>query len=976
MVNTQTSISKKVLAVVLAVACMIAFTPAIAFTQSANADTASVAIGTINIDGSREGSQVTKLVSGSDTTSSTGSYDPATKTETWNLAGPVTGTVTVDAGYSLVINTTSSVTFTGDITCATTGNLTINGAGKVVGKITAGTTGKVAVNDTVTVAPTTGVAIDGSAITTGSISTAAGTTVNAGTVTDANGASAILFPVKSSAITGTLTVAGKVTGGDQNGSGTLGGYAVAFSSSVASSAVNFTRTGATMRGGMGDAAKQAATNLTDANIAGTVAVSASTAPIKVGTVMTATTTNVKSASYQWYRSTDNTIDSTDKAIDTATSSTYTVTKDDSAMYLFCEVTDAGLDGTAVSNVSTQVSAVVAAPTFTKFSPATQTVEAGDVVTDITATFANSTGATYKWYVNTSKSTTGGTEITASNMATYMINDSNLTDNVLDFSSSAITNLFPGYYFYCVATNSDASATATSDVATVAYGALAIATQPTGATYYMGDAAVKPLSVTFNGKAPAGGTWKYYTTDAKTTTDVAAVIDANDASKVTGTPVVTATGTYHYYYTVTKGSTVYTSNTVDVVVKAPTIKTQPKTAEYAVGDTADPLTYELNGVPTSASVAWYSNDVNSTKGGTALGAGNATPSTAAEGTMYYYAVISYTDTGATPTAQTLTTTPVAVKVVKAAIAKQPVDMTTVAGKDAEFSFEMNGVNEHRTDVTWKYSANADGTSPTTLGTNDSQSENYAAPADTGTYYYWAEYTDAAGNAAKTSVAKMTVVAADDASIITTQPVETKTVYVGQDAVLKCVSGMTGAEYDWNSNTTAVNVAGTYVSSGSNFAVPTDKAGTYYYYCNVYSSGGDLIGVSKVATVTVKDYPAVGTKFTSGAAKYKVTVAATAVAKGSVVVYAPAKNSSTKVTVPATVTKSSVTYNVVGIASKAFAKSKCKTLTIKSKMLTKAGVKNSLKGSKVTTVKVPSSKVKTYKKYFTKSNCGKKVTVKKY
>ena len=37
MVNTKTTLSKKVLAIVLAVACMVAFTPAIAFTQSANA---------------------------------------------------------------------------------------------------------------------------------------------------------------------------------------------------------------------------------------------------------------------------------------------------------------------------------------------------------------------------------------------------------------------------------------------------------------------------------------------------------------------------------------------------------------------------------------------------------------------------------------------------------------------------------------------------------------------------------------------------------------------------------------------------------------------------------------------------------------------------------------------------------------------------------------------------------------------------
>ena len=58
------------------------------------------------------------------------------------------------------------------------------------------------------------------------------------------------------------------------------------------------------------------------------------------------------------------------------------------------------------------------------------------------------------------------------------------------------------------------------------------------------------------------------------------------------------------------------------------------------------------------------------------------------------------------------------------------------------------------------------------------------------------------------------------------------------------------------------------------------------------------------------------------------------------------------------------------------SKLKTLYIqKTTKLTKKSVKNSLKGSSITTIKVTSSKVKTYKSYFVKSNSGKSVTVKK-
>ena len=74
---------------------------------------------------------------------------------------------------------------------------------------------------------------------------------------------------------------------------------------------------------------------------------------------------------------------------------------------------------------------------------------------------------------------------------------------------------------------------------------------------------------------------------------------------------------------------------------------------------------------------------------------------------------------------------------------------------------------------------------------------------------------------------------------------------------------------------------------------------------------------------------------------------------------------------------------GIGAKALSgASKVKTLTITSKKLTKASIKNALKGSSVSTIKVKvsgSKKTKAkyvaaYAKIFSKSNCGKKVTVK--
>ena len=104
------------------------------------------------------------------------------------------------------------------------------------------------------------------------------------------------------------------------------------------------------------------------------------------------------------------------------------------------------------------------------------------------------------------------------------------------------------------------------------------------------------------------------------------------------------------------------------------------------------------------------------------------------------------------------------------------------------------------------------------------------------------------------------------------------------------------------------------------------------------------------------------------------------------------------VPATVKIGGKTYKVTSIAPKAFAEkknlksltigknvkkigseavSKCtklKTIIVKSKVLTKKNVKNSLKGSSVNTIKAPKKKIDSYSELFTKANAGKKANVK--
>ena len=120
-------------------------------------------------------------------------------------------------------------------------------------------------------------------------------------------------------------------------------------------------------------------------------------------------------------------------------------------------------------------------------------------------------------------------------------------------------------------------------------------------------------------------------------------------------------------------------------------------------------------------------------------------------------------------------------------------------------------------------------------------------------------------------------------------------------------------------------------------------------------------------------AIGTTHKVGAGTYVVKSAET------VWLEKPAKNKTT-FNVPATVKIEGAIFNVTGINTWAFTGTKVKTLTVKTKGLTKASVKGSLRGSKIRTVKVRAGRkkvnkqyVKKYKKVFTKKNCGKKVRV---
>ena len=136
---------------------------------------------------------------------------------------------------------------------------------------------------------------------------------------------------------------------------------------------------------------------------------------------------------------------------------------------------------------------------------------------------------------------------------------------------------------------------------------------------------------------------------------------------------------------------------------------------------------------------------------------------------------------------------------------------------------------------------------------------------------------------------------------------------------------------------------------------------------------VIGPKGTFSKHCDDYRTVVTSFTVNGIKY-APITGNRVKVASVTGATQRKAKS--LVVPATVKYKDVTYYVIGIGSKAFSSAKATTLKVKTSKLQSKYLKNSLKKSKVTKVKLygdAKKKKNTYKKYFAKSISGKKVTV---
>ncbi|NHN31865.1 discoidin domain-containing protein [Paenibacillus agricola] len=388
-------------------------------------------------------------------------------------------------------------------------------------------------------------------------------------------------------------------------------------------------------------------------------------------------------------------------------------------------------------------------------PTGSTVNEGDSSPTLSAAAnVNDGGAlSYQWYSNTTNSNSGGNAIGGATSASY----------------AAPTNAEGTTYYYVVVTNTNngvdgvSTAKATSNAVAVSVNALVNAatpsfdTQPTGSTVNEGDSS-PTLSAAANVSDGGKLSYQWFSNTTNSNSGGNAIGGATSVSYAAPT---NAEGTTYYYVVVTNTNNgvtgnqtaTATSNAVAVSVNAlvnaatPSFDTQPTGSTVNEGDSSPTLSAAASVSDGGAlSYQWYSNTTNSNSGGNAIGgatsASYAAP-TNAEGTTYYYLVVTNTNKGVNGVQTSTATSNVARLNVNQIAPSAPTNLTATIG-DGQVTLHWNGVSGSVTyDVYEGTASGSYGSTPVAIVTGLTYNYKVTGLTNGITYYFVIKASNAAG-----------------------------------------------------------------------------------------------------------------------------------------------------------------------------------------------------------------------------------------
>ncbi|PQV47849.1 gliding motility-associated-like protein [Jejuia pallidilutea] len=344
------------------------------------------------------------------------------------------------------------------------------------------------------------------------------------------------------------------------------------------------------------------------------------------------------SSYQWYSNTVNDT-ATGTAIAGETNATYTPPNNPVGVtyyYVIASFTSGAGCDEIISNTA-RIEVVEGIQIDTNPIPTQSICFGGSFATDLAITHSGGTGTiTYQWYSNTTNSNTGGTAIPGETGIRY---------------TSPIFNT-PGtfYYYVTVTANGSGCAPVTSEVAEISVvDDPIITTQPIISQELCQGTTPQDLEVQVTGGLGTNYTFQWYSNTANANTGGTIIAGATNA---TFTPPTTAVGTLYYYAEITQpdpGCSVVSNVSEVIINQAPTITSQPISETICFGESFNTLSVAFaNGVGTPT-FQWYSNTVNDTTTGTLIAGETGTtytPPSGIVGTVYYYAIITFSSGGCT------------------------------------------------------------------------------------------------------------------------------------------------------------------------------------------------------------------------------------------------------------------------------------------------------------------------------------------
>ncbi len=357
------------------------------------------------------------------------------------------------------------------------------------------------------------------------------------------------------------------------------------------------------------------------------------------TPLTVTVNGPGTPTYQWYSNTANS-NTGGTLISGETNSTYTPPNNPAGItYYYCIVSFSAGAGCneIVSNVA-QIEIVEGIQIDTNPTSPQNLCLGGELTNPLSVSHSGGTGTiSYQWFSNTTNNNTGGTAI---NGATN-----------IDYTPPTFTTSGTYYYYLEISLNGSGCSGITSNVAeiTVVDDPL-ITSQPLATQTLCQGIAPQNLEVVVSGGLGNSYNYQWYSNTTNSNTGGSVISGETNSSF---TPPTDTVGSFYYYVEITQPSAgcSVVSDVAEVNVNAaPNITSQPVSEVYCFGDTIiNTLSISYaNGVGTPT-IQWYENTVDDNTTGTPITGENSTsftPPSATIGTVYYYAVVTFSSGGCT------------------------------------------------------------------------------------------------------------------------------------------------------------------------------------------------------------------------------------------------------------------------------------------------------------------------------------------